>query len=89
MTRYTQGRPRVSEAQIAAVPAPTPKPTVTLNLRQQRNLAEVIDAAQQSPGSLRHVTRGNWIYTAQHRNGRTRWVIQDVYRNLVADGFAP
>lgn len=84
MTRYIHRRPRADEVPIA--PAPAPTPAIQLNLRQQRTLSEVIEAAQRSPGSLSLINRDNWIYTAQHRDGRTRWVIQDVYRKPVADG---
>jgi hypothetical protein len=59
---------------------------VRLTLSQQRILAEVIEAARQSPGALRVLAKLDWIYTAQLRAGTVRWRIEDTFRNLIATG---
>jgi hypothetical protein len=63
-------------------------PAQPLHPIRKRVLDQVIEAARASPGSLRILNLDNWIYTAQHRKGRTRWIIQDVYRNPIADGVS-
>lgn len=58
---------------------------------QQHTLQSVIDAARETPGSLRLLARGDHIFTAQCRYSRlsgehTRWRIEDTFRNLIASG---
>jgi hypothetical protein len=77
-----------SPFQMTNSPFPETTRPARINPRQQRILSEVIEAARASPGSLRILNRDNWIYTAQHRKGRTRWIIQDCYRNPIADGVS-
>lgn len=72
-------RTRTPRAEKAPLP-------VRLTLREQRILAEVIEAARQSPGALRVLAKLDWIYTAQLRAGTVRWRIEDTFRNLIATG---
>lgn len=58
-----------------------------LTLRQQRILDQVIEAARQSPGTLRFLSKDDAIYTAQRHRGQIRWIVQSTFRQPIAEGI--
>lgn len=57
-----------------------------LTSQQQAIVDRVIEAARQTPGSLRMLNRCGQIFTALHRRGRTSWRIESVHRQPIANG---
>jgi hypothetical protein len=87
MPRYIHRRPCPSDAPIAPATAPAPNPLIQLNPRQQRILAEIIDAAQRKPGGHCAIDQFRNSYCAQRRAGRTRWSVADAFRQIIAEGI--
>jgi hypothetical protein len=71
----------------AAIAVPSRPLVNQLNLRQQRILAEIIDAAQRKPGGHCAIDQFRNSYCAQRRAGRTRWSIADAFRQIIAQGI--